>query len=643
MGGEFDLPVSTICPPARARRFPIGAERLPGGGVHFRVWAPDRARIAAVFEPDERERSTEAELTPEGNGYFSGWTGGLKAGALYRFRLDHDAHLYPDPASRFQPEGPHGSSQVVDGIAFRWSDANWRGVTLVGQVIYEMHIGTFTSEGTWAAAANQLEELAHLGVTLLEIMPVADFPGRFGWGYDGVNFFAPSHLYGSPDDFRRFVDTAHRVGLGVILDVVYNHAGPDGNYLYAFSGDYFTGRYQNDWGEPFNFDDARAGPVREFVVANACYWIAEFHLDGLRLDATQSMHDSSAKHIIAELTDAARAAAGERSIIMTGENEPQQAPLVVSTDNGGGGLDAIWNDDFHHAAIVALTGRNEAYYSDYLGAPQEFISSAKFGYLYQGQHYSWQKKARGTPTFGLPPAVFINFIENHDQLANSADGHRVHQGTSPGRYRAMTALLLLLPGTPMLFQGQEFCASTPFLYFVDHKEDLKEPIRRGRADFLRQFPSLAVSEMQDRLADPFDIETFARSKLDFAERKHHAKSYQLHKDLLGIRRGEKVFRQQRPHGLDGAVIGGAIFLLRFFGDDRSEDRLLVVNLGLNTLYRPSPEPLIAPPKGMVWELLWSSDSPAYGGLGTPPLNTDSEWRIPGEAAIVLYPKNAADA
>lgn len=596
-----------------------------------------------VFEPGEGKQPAEEDLVPEQDGYFSGCIEGVEPGALYWFRLDDDSHLYPDPASRFQPDGPHGPSQVVDGSAFPWSDAAWRGVSLAGQVIYEMHIGTFTTEGTWAAAANELKELAHLGVTLLEIMPVADFPGRFGWGYDGVNFFAPTHLYGSPDDFRRFVDQAHRVGLGVILDVVYNHAGPDGNYLYAFSRDYFTNRYQNEWGEPFNFDDARAGPVREFVIANACYWIDEFHLDGLRLDATQSMHDSSEKHIIAALTDAARTAAGERSIIMAGENEPQQAQLVVPTQIGGGGLDAVWNDDFHHAAIVALTGRNEAYYSDYLGTPQEFISAAKFGYLYQGQHYGWQKKDRGTPTFGLPPSAFINFIENHDQLANSADGHRVHQGTSPGRYRAMTALLLLLPGTPMLFQGQEFCASTPFLYFVDHKEELKEPIRKGRADFLHQFPSLAVSEMQDKLADPFDIETFRRSKLDFTERQRHAKSYQFHKDLLRLRREENVFRQQRPNGLDGAVIGGAVFLLRFFGDERAEDRLLIVNLGLNSLFRPSPEPLIAPPQGMIWELLWSSDSPVYGGLGTPPLNTDCEWRIPGEAAIVLYPKQTANA
>lgn len=305
-------------------------------------------------------------------------------------------------------------------------------------------------------------------------------------------------------------------------------------------------------------------------------------------------------------------------------------------------MDAVWNDDFHHAAIVALSGRNEAYYSDYLGAPQEFLSVAKYGFLYQGQYYLWQQKGRGTPTFGIPPKAFINFLENHDQLANSADGHRVHQGTSPGRYRAMTALLLLLPGTPMIFQGQEFCSSSPFLYFVDHKGELRESIRKGRASFLSQFPSLAVSEMRERLNDPFSEESFQRSKLDFAEREQHANAYRLHQDLLKLRRHEPVFRQQQPNGLDGAVIAPAVFLLRFFGI-RGDDRLLIVNFGLNWSFSPSPEPLIAPPPGTRWNLLWSSESPAYGGLGTPPLHAGAGWKIPGEAAVVLHPEARSHA
>ena len=319
-----------------------------------------------------------------------------------------------------------------------------------------MHIGTFTPEGTWEAALRELPGLAELGITLLEVMPVADFSGEFGWGYDGVNQFAPTRLYGQPDDFRRFVDRAHALGMGVLLDVVYNHFGPDGNYLQQFAEEYFTDRYANEWGEAINFDWPGSASVREFFLTNAVCWIEEYHLDGLRLDATQQIFDAGQSHILAELGQRVRSAAGKRSVYLVAENEPQETRLVRPLEQGGHGLDSLWNDDFHHSALVALKGHSEAYYSDYLGRPQEFISAAKWGYLYQGQRYSWQKKRRGAPGLDLAPANFVTFLENHDQVANSGRGLRVRQLTSPGRYRAMTALLLLGPGTPMLFQGQEF-------------------------------------------------------------------------------------------------------------------------------------------------------------------------------------------
>ena len=321
-------------------------------------------------------------------------------------------------------------------------------------------------------------------------MPVADFPGRFGWGYDGVNLFAPTRLYGRPDDFRQFVDQAHANGLAVILDVVYNHIGPDGNYLAAFSDAYFTDRYLNEWGEAINFDGPDAGPSREFFIANAGYWIDEYHLDGLRLDATQQMFDSSPTHILTEIGQRVREMARGRATIISSENEPQETKIVRPVEQGGYGLDALWNDDFHHSAMVALTGRNEAYYTDYHGTPQELISAVKYGYLYQGQHYSWQKQRRGTPALDLAPSVFVSFIQNHDQVANTARGERVHTQTSPGRYRAMTALMLLAPATPMLFQGQEIAASAPFLYFCDHDPELASMVKAGRTEFLRQFPSI---------------------------------------------------------------------------------------------------------------------------------------------------------
>ncbi|HKC85329.1 MAG TPA: malto-oligosyltrehalose trehalohydrolase [Blastocatellia bacterium] len=615
----------------------IGANILPQGGTHFRVWAPRRQAVEVVIEggAERGSGSRTFELAPEGQGYFSGLGRSVGAGALYRFRLDGGDRLYPDPASRYQPEGPHGPSQVVDPKGFGWTDHDWRGVNLRGQVIYEMHIGTFTREGSWATAARELDELARLGITVVEVMPVADFPGKFGWGYDGVNLYAPTRLYGSPDDFRRFVDRAHAVGLGVILDVVYNHLGPDGNYLREFAQDYFTERYTTDWGAAINFGGENAGPVREYFIANAGYWIDEFHLDGLRLDATQNIYDLSDDHILAAVTRRARSSARGRSIIIVAENESQEAILVRPPEQGGYGIDALWNDDFHHSAMVAMTGRNEAYYTDYLGKPQEFISAVKYGYLYQGQWYRWQEWRRGTPSLKIPRTAFVNFIQNHDQVANSGRGERCHQLTGPGRYRAMTALTLLAHGTPMLFQGQEFAASSPFLFFADHNEKLAPLVRKGRAEFLAQFSSLATPEVQAILDDPGDERTFKRSKLDLSERERHSAIYEMHRDLLRLRREDAVFGGAAG-GVDGAVLGDEAFVLRFFGE-QDDDRLLLVNLGLDLNLNPAPEPLLAPPDGKEWRVLWSSEDPRYGGMGAPPPDSEERWFLPGCAAIALGP------
>jgi maltooligosyltrehalose trehalohydrolase len=622
----------------RWRRLPVGAEVVPQRGVHFRVWAKGCQHVTVVLESRVNARDSELTVTlmPEGNGYFSGLLASASADMLYRYQIEDNANLYPDPASRFQPNGPHCPSQIIDHTVFHWTDSTWPGVHLEGQVFYEMHLGTFTQEGTWEAASRELRELADNGITLIEVMPIADFAGRYGWGYDGVNLFAPSHLYGTPDDCRRFVDHAHALGLGVILDVVYNHIGSDGNYLAHFSPEYFADQIATDWGPAINFDGEHSGPVREFFLANAGYWIDEFHFDGLRLDATQDIYDRSSMHILAAIAQRVRQSAGGRSVLLVAENEPQHTKLVRPPAQGGYGLDALWNDDFHHSAMVALTGHNEAYYIDYYGTPQEFISALKWGYLYQGQWYKWQGQRRGTPAFGLKPAAFVTFIQNHDQIANSSNGLRCHQLTSPGRYRAMTALMLLGPGTPMLFQGQEFAASSPFFYFADHNEELSAQVRRGRAEFLSQFPSIACPESQSRLPDPGDPRTFERSKLDFSERQQHAEVYALHRDLLKLRRQDPVLQNQRPGVVDGAVLGLQAFVLRFFAES-GYDRLLIVNLGRDLHFNPAPEPLLAPPETMRWKTLWSSEDPCYGGSGTPPLEREDNWHIPGEAAVVLSP------
>jgi maltooligosyltrehalose trehalohydrolase len=614
------------------RKLPIGAEPIAGNVTDVRVWAPIARRVEVVIAS-----AASYPLVPEPGGYFRGRIP-AGAGARYQFRIDGGDHLYPDPASRFQPDGPHAASEIVDAASFRWSDADWRGATIDDQVIYEMHVGTFTQEGTWAAAAAELPELSRAGITMIEMMPVAEFEGHFGWGYDGVDLFAPSHLYGRPADLRAFIDAAHRLGVAVILDVVYNHLGPVGNYLRAFSPGYFTTRYDNEWGDAINFDGDDAAPVREYFIANAGYWIDEFHFDGLRLDATQQIFDASPEHILTAIGTRARAAAGRRSIVLVAENERQDARLVEPIAHGGYGLDALWNDDFHHSAMVALTGRAEAYYSDTRGEAQEFISSVKYGYLFQGQFYRWQQQPRGTPAWGLRPTNFVTFLQNHDQVANSARGFRAERSSSPARWRAMTALLLLGPAVPLLFQGQEFGASAPFLYFADFEADVAAAIRKGRGEFLAQFPSVVDFAARDALADPSDRSTFERCRLDLRERGTHAASYALHIDLLRLRREDPAIRLHGSCGIDGAVLSPNAFVLRFFSADHADDRLLVVNLGTD-LRRPSfAEPLTAPPGNSDWVVAWCSEDPAYGGSGVPEiLPIDGQWNVPAESAIVLRP------
>jgi maltooligosyltrehalose trehalohydrolase len=612
-----------------ARRYPIGAE-VQSEGVHFRVWAPRRTRVAVVIG------DAEHPLERDGDGYFAALVPAARAGTRYAFRLDDEGTRYPDPASRWQPDGPHGASMVVDPRAYRWRDAQWNGVSHDDAVISEIHIGTFTPEGTWAAAATHLEHLRDAGINVLEVMPVAEFPGRFGWGYDGVDLFAPTRLYGTPDDFRAFVDAAHRLELAVILDVVYNHLGPDGNYLRQYSPCYFTDRYENDWGDAINFDGGCSAPVREFFAANAAYWIDEFHLDGLRIDATQSIIDRSREHVLTLVAQRAREAAGGRAILLLAENEPQDMRFVTPRSEGGIGLDAMWNDDFHHSARVALTGRIDGYYTDYRGTPHELLSMAKHGFLYQGQWYSWQKQSRGTPSIGWPPRTFVWYLQNHDQIANSASGDRLDQLSDPATFRAATALLLLGPAVPMLFQGEEFGATAPFLYFADHEPELAQRVSEGRREFLSQFETLATREVQEQLPPPHDPETFHRCKLDWSERTRNAPILDLHRDLLRIRREQAPFPAHDGF-IDGAVLGDRAFVLRSLRHPAG-DRLLLINLGATLSLRVMNEPLLAPPIAGAWELLWSSESPCYGGSGTAPVFLHGAWRIPARCALLIAAK-----
>lgn len=614
------------------RKYPIGAEIFPEG-THFRVWAPDHKKMELVIE--DKEPNLYIPMKKEAKGFFSVLTKEAGEGTLYRYLLS-GSQLCADPASRFQPLGPMGPSCVINPH-FKWTDKKWKGIEPHSHVAYELHIGTFTELGTFEAARKQLPYLEELGITLIEIMPLADFPGHFGWGYDGVNLFAPCRLYGKPDELKEFINDAHARGIGVILDVVYNHLGPDGNQLVNFAQEYLSSKYSTDWGQAINFDSRYS---REFFLTNAKYWIEEYHFDGLRIDATPLIFSSTRIHILQELTQVIKEAGGKRKTIAIGENEPQDTKLLRNHLEGGYGFDMLWNDDFHHSAQVRLTGKREAYFFDYLGSPQEFISALKYGFLYQGQYYDWQKKNRGTLLQEIDPNSMMIFLENHDQLANSSYGMRLHQRADPGNFRALTTLFLLSPNTPLLFQGQEFNSSKPFCYFADHTPQLSSLIKKGRNAELSQFPRLGTQEVQTILPHPENPITFIQSKLDHSEKIKNSKMLLFHKDLINLRRTDPVFNQSHVIKIDGACVSSDAFLIRYFSKDDG-DRLVIVNFGPDLYFNPAPEPLLAPGNEREFEILLSSESLRYGGEGTPPINIPY-WKILGHSAIVLksVPKKA---
>ncbi len=600
---------------------------VPGeAGTQFLVWAAGRE--GAVVEIEERGA---VELPALGEGYFGALVGGVGAGARYKVRFD-GGQAVPDLASRWQPEGNDGPSVVV-ASDYAWTDGDWAGVKRRDAVVYELHIGTFTEDGTWAGALNKLVALKALGVSVVQLMPVGTFKGAFGWGYDTTLPYAPFAPYGTPDEMRGFVDAAHGLGIGVILDVVYNHVGL-GDHFRAYSDQFFTEAYENEWGASFNFDGEGARAVRDFIIGNAVYWVKEFHLDGLRIDAAQAMFDGSETHIIAELAEAVRAAAAPREAYIVVENQPQEHLMIDPADAGGHGLDAMYSDDFQHAARVAMTGHDEFYYRDYRGTPQELVSALKYGFLYQGQRSDMRDTAYGTYNLDTAPEHFLHFLENHDQVANSARGFRLSALVSPARLRAVTALWLLGPQTPVLFQGQEFGSTRPFQYFFGIDGDEAKAVAKGRLESLKNFPGVTDPAMLERMPDPADPETFLRSKLDWGEAEKHAGILALHRDLLALRRSDPAFSQETARRVDGAVIGDAALVMRYFTEDAGH-RLVLLNLGRDLQMSVMAEPLLAPPRGRKWVLQWSSEHPDYDGAGRRPVEPEKFWILPGDCAVVL--------
>lgn len=516
----------------RVHRMPLGAE-LHENGVRFRLWAPGQDRVA--IEIDGRE---PVALVRQADGWHELVTIGAKPGSLYHYVLT-DGLRVPDPASRFQPQDVHGPSEVIDPDAYSWADEAWHGRPWAEAVIYELHIGTFTAEGTFRAAIDKLAHLADLGVTVIEIMPVSDFPGRRNWGYDGVLPFAPDSSYGRPEDLKALVDAAHGRGISVMLDVVYNHFGPDGNYLPVYAPQFFTERHKSPWGAGVNVDGPDSQPVRDFFIHNALYWIEEFHLDGLRLDAVHAIQDDGPKHLLLELAETLRAQITDRPLHLVLENEDNRASYLIRQPGGvPRDYSAQWNDDVHHVLHVAATGEDVAYYAPYAQDPSLLGRALAEGFAFQGEAMEYSGKPRGEPSGHLPPSAFVAFAQNHDQIGNRAMGERLGQLAAPEAVRAVSAVYLLLPQVPMLFMGEEIGATSPFLFFADFQGELAEKVKDGRREEFARFPEFNDPDKREKIPDPLAEATFLASKLRWDTADSEVQDW--YRRILAVRREKLV-------------------------------------------------------------------------------------------------------
>jgi maltooligosyltrehalose trehalohydrolase len=482
---------------------------IEADGVRFRLWAPGCDSVAVLLEADERA----VPMQPQPGDFFEVFVQGAGAGTLYRYRLP-DGLAVPDPSSRFQPRDVHGPSEVIDPNGYQWTES-WAGRPWDEIVLYELHVGAFTREGTFRAAIDKLDHLAGLGVTGIEIMPVSDFPGGRNWGYDGVLPYAPDSSYGRPDDLKALVEAAHARGIAVLLDVVYNHFGPDGNYLPVYAPTFFTDRHETPWGAAINYDGQDVKPVREFVIRNALYWIEEFHLDGLRLDAVHAILDDSDKHLLEELAERVRASAA-RPLHLLLENEENDPSRLLRIDGIPVHYTAQWNDDVHHVLHTAATHERTGYYADYEGNTELLARALAEGFSYQGQMMPYRGGPRGKPSAALPPGAFVAFIQNHDQIGNRAFGERLNTIAAPEAMRALAAIYLLLPQTPMIFMGEEWGARQPFPFFCDFEGELADAVRKGRRAEFAGFPEFHDPEQRDRIPDPLAESTFVSAKLNWS-------------------------------------------------------------------------------------------------------------------------------
>ena len=519
---------------------PFGAEVLSDSSVRFRLWAPNAQQVAVCLDDD----CGLYPLGPLENGWFETILPQARTGTLYRFQIEGKTEV-PDPASRFQPRDVHGPSEVVDPSAFQWNDQVWRGLPWEETVLYELHVGAFTPEGTFRAAEQKLDYLRGLGITAIEVMPVADFPGARNWGYDGVLPFAPDSSYGRPDDLKQLIQAAHSKGLMVFLDVVYNHFGPEGNYLHLYAPQFFTNRHRTPWGDGINFDGPQSTIVRDFFIHNALYWLEEYHLDGLRLDAVHAIVDDSVPDFLTELAQTIRERLGaQRYVHLVLENVDNVARYLSRDSTGAVRLyNAQWNDDIHHAMHVVLTGESDGYYADYSPDPMPHLCRCfSEGFAYQGEYSAFHGEKRGEHSAHLPPVAFVSFLQNHDQVGNRAFGERITQLAAPRSVKLAMEILLLAPEPPLLFMGEEFAASTPFLFFCDFHGDLAAAVTEGRRREFANFAKFSSHDAREATPDPNAESTFLKSKLDWESLRSaaHCDWLQFYRKLLALRRDKIV-------------------------------------------------------------------------------------------------------
>ena len=560
---------------------PYGATLRPDGAVRFRLWAPAAARVDVILSTGGAKR--ELATRECGEGWHEAIVEIADVGTRYGFRIDGGI-VVPDPASRFNPDDVHGLSALVNPLAFEWNEDGWRGRSWEQAVIYEAHVGTLTRGGTFDAAAERLDYLVDLGVTALELMPVADFPGSRNWGYDGVLPFAPDSSYGSPEALKRLVEAAHARGLMILLDVVYNHFGPDGNYLHLYAPQFFDDRHMTPWGAAIDFDGEHSRNVRDFFIHNALFWLEEYRFDGLRLDAVHAIIDDSRPDIVSEIAAAVRAGPGrDRHVHLILENDRNEARyLVRDRANLPTLATAQWNDDIHHAAHVVATGERDGYYADYVSKPVWYFGRCLAeGFGYQGERSRHRRNTvRGEPSDQLPSTAFVSFLQTHDQIGNRAFGERIAAIAEPRALDAIAACILLAPSPPLLFMGEEFAASAPFLFFCDFGAELAEAVSKGRREEFARFERFRGTNSREAIPDPNAPETFARSKLDWSELDvgMHRAMLARYRQLLALRHEHVVPRLAQLERGGSFEVSGAGLLRVDWALGESAGLHLIANL-----------------------------------------------------------------